>query len=77
MNANFFRELPDYGGGNEKKRNGVVDESWGTTTPSFRRDANTSVAHSPRCLEWDLPFSRHARLRLETGMKKSLIIDKI
>jgi len=45
MNANFFRELPDYGGGSEKKRRKEKwGESWGTI--GFRRDANTSVTES-------------------------------
>jgi hypothetical protein len=65
MNANFFRELPDYGGGSGRKKG------------ASRRDANTSSRSlaARACLEWDL---RLLAPRIGTGswIKKSLIIVK-
>lgn len=63
MNANFFRELPDYGGGKKKKRG----ESWGITLTELL--VVTRIHQS--CFEWDLrPF------RGAIGIKKGLIIAK-
>lgn len=58
MNANFFRELPDYGGGSEEKGR---EKEAGRSRGARRRRAlvvtriHQSLARPPSaCLEWDL-----------------------
>jgi len=65
MNANFFRELPDYGGGSGRKKG------------ASRRDANTSsrsLASRARVSNGTCGFSRPESGR--SWIKKSLIIVK-
>lgn len=79
INANFFRGLPDYGGGSEKKG----ERKNGASRGARRRRAfivtriHQSLARRERVSNGTSGLLIARVPRLETGMKKSLIINKI